>query len=86
MTFRARRALDEGERGVGDFAPSVVDGQGVASAFDLDDLGDTRVALLPLVRRVGDGLGDCVVEVAGGDQQRDAVEDGSPAPGTANSS
>ena len=34
---RLREALDEPERGVGDFAPSVVDGQGVTAPFD-----DTR--------------------------------------------
>ena len=44
-------ALDERERGVGDFAPAAVDRQRVAAARDLDDLGDARVALLLLERR-----------------------------------
>ena len=43
---RLREALDEPESRVGDFAPSVVDGQGVTAPFDLDDLGDGGVPLL----------------------------------------
>ncbi len=34
--------------GAGDFAPAVVDGQGVPAAGDLDDLGDAGVAFLRL--------------------------------------
>ena len=53
--------LDEGQGGVGDFTPAVVDGQGVPAAGDLDELGDTRVAPLAFVGGVGDGPTDCVV-------------------------
>lgn len=65
--------LDEGQGDVGDFAPAVVDGQGVTAAGDLDDLGDAGVALLALVGRVGDGPRDRVVLLAVGDQQRPAA-------------
>ena len=43
------KRCDEGESGVGDFAPAVVDGERVAATGDLDDLGDALVALLLLV-------------------------------------
>jgi alkyl sulfatase BDS1-like metallo-beta-lactamase superfamily hydrolase len=38
--------LDEGQGGVGDLAPAVVDGQRVAAVLDLHDLGHALVALL----------------------------------------
>src|SRR5712664_1807435 len=65
--------LDEGQGGVGNFAPAVVDGQGVPAAGDLDDLGDAGVALLAIVGGVGDGPRDGVVHLAVGDEQRPAV-------------
>ena len=61
--------FDEPERRVGDLAPAAVDGERVAAALDLDDLGHARVALLVLVGGVGDRPGDGVVLLAGDDQQ-----------------
>src|SRR6266576_3371820 len=66
-------AFDEGERGVGDRAPAVVDGQGVSAVGDLDELGDTVVALLPLVGGLEDGPRDGVVLLPGDDQHRSPV-------------
>jgi hypothetical protein len=40
---------DEGERGLGSLPPAAVDGEGVAPARDLDDLGGARIVLLLLV-------------------------------------
>src|SRR5205085_6030592 len=54
-------------------AAAVVDGERVTAAFDLDDLGDAGVALLTLVRRVGDCPWHGVVELAGDDEQRATV-------------
>jgi len=62
--------LDEVERGLGDLLPAVVDGQRVAAVGHLLDLGDARVALLPLVGRVGDRPGNRVVLLPVEDQQR----------------
>jgi hypothetical protein len=42
-------AADEGERGLRDFGPAVVDGQGVAAVRYLGELGDAGVVLLSLV-------------------------------------
>ena len=54
--------LDEVECGLRDLLPAVVDGQRVAAVGHLLDLGDARVALLPLVGGVGvaraGGLGE----------------------------
>src|SRR5215216_5275977 len=49
--------LDELERGLRDLLPAVVDGQRVAAVGHLLDLGDARVAFLPLVGGVGDRQG-----------------------------
>ena len=35
----SNEAFDEGERGVGDVLPAVIDDQGVAAALDVFDLG-----------------------------------------------
>src|SRR5215204_5202071 len=66
-------ALHECERRVGDLAPATVDRQRVAAIRDLLDLGDTRIALLPLVGGVRDRQGDRVVLIAVDDQERAAV-------------
>jgi hypothetical protein len=47
-------SFDEGTGGVGDFAPAAVDGEGMSTVLDLDDLGDALVVLLLLVRGVCD--------------------------------
>jgi hypothetical protein len=53
--FLLHEPLDEVEGGVGDLAPAAVDGQGVSAVGDLDDLGDRRVVLLPLVVAIAPG-------------------------------
>src|SRR5260370_31971116 len=65
--------LDEGQGGVGDVPPAVVDGQRMPAAGDLDDLGHVGVALLPLVGGVGDGPRRAVVPPAVDDDQRPAA-------------
>ena len=62
--------LDEVECGLRDLLPAVVDGQRVAAVGHLLDLGDARVALLPLVGGVGDRPGNRVVLPPVEDQQR----------------
>src|SRR5215470_11386088 len=52
IALRLRESLDEVERGLRDLLPAVVDGQRVAAVRHLHDLGDARVARLPLVGRV----------------------------------
>src|SRR5271166_7137667 len=69
----SREPTDEGERGLGDVAPAVVDGQGVSSAGYLGELGHAGVVLLTLVFGVADGAGNGVVVLAGNDQQRSPV-------------
>src|ERR1043166_3820128 len=64
---------DEGEGGVGDFAPAVVDGQRMAAALDLDDLGLALVLPLLLVGGVGDRPRHGVVLLARDDEQRPAL-------------
>ena len=66
-------ALDEIERRVGDFAPTVVDDQRVAAALHLHDLGHALVALLLLVRSVRDRPRHGVILLAVDDQQRPAI-------------
>src|SRR5215218_4331390 len=66
-------ALDERERGVGDFAPAAVDDQRVSMAGDLLDLGHAGVVLLLLVGGVDDRPRDGVVQLAGDEQQWPAV-------------
>lgn len=46
---RLCESFDEGKGGVGDFAPAAVDGEGMSTILDLDDLGDALVVLLLLV-------------------------------------
>ena len=62
------KAIEEGERRLGDFLPAAVDRERVAAARHLDDLGHALVALLLLERRVRDRPGDGVVLLAGDDQ------------------
>ena len=62
--------LDEVERGLRDLLPAVVNGERVAAVGHLLDLGDARVALLPLVGGVGDRPGNRVVLLPVEDQQR----------------
>jgi len=66
-------AADEGERGLCDLSPAVVDGQGVSSLRDLGELGHALVVLLSLILGRGDGRGDRVVLRAGDDQERSPV-------------
>ena len=65
--------LDEVECDLGHLAPAMVDRERVASVRDLDDLRDSRIVLLPLVRRVRDRPGHGVVLLAIDDQQRTPV-------------
>src|SRR5262245_2131815 len=69
-TDRLGESLDEVECRLGDLLPAVVDGQRVAAVGHLLDLGDARVALLPLVGGVGDRPGNRVVLLPVEDQQR----------------
>jgi hypothetical protein len=46
----------------------------MARALDPDDLGHTRVMQLSLVGRVGDCPGQCVVQLAGDDEQWSPVD------------
>ena len=46
---RLGESFDEGKGGVGDFAPAAVNGEGMSTVLDLDDLGDALVVLLLLV-------------------------------------
>src|SRR5262245_6569863 len=57
-------AFDEVERGLGDLAPTVIDGERVAAVRNLDDLGHAGVVLLTLVRGVRDRPRDGVVLLA----------------------
>src|ERR1700730_9546759 len=66
-------ALHERQRGVGDAGPATVNGESVPAARDLGDLGDVLVALLALVRGVGDRWRDSVVLLTGDQQQRATV-------------
>src|SRR5271165_2796922 len=66
-------ALHEGEGGVGDLPPAAVDGQRVAAAAHLNDLGHVLVVLLVLVGGIGDRPRDGVVLLAGDEQQRPAA-------------
>src|SRR5260370_4341195 len=70
---RRHESLDERERLVGDFAPTVVDDERVAVAGYLGDLGHALVVLLVLVGGFGDRRWNRVVLLAGDDQERPAV-------------
>ena len=60
-------ALDEFEGLVGDVAPAVVDGERVAPAGDLSNLGHALVVLLILVGGFGNRRWNGVVLLAGDD-------------------
>src|SRR3954451_21489276 len=70
---RAREAVDERQRGIGDVAPACVDRERVTATLELDDLGNTRVALLALEGGVRNRPRNGVVVVCGDDQQRPAL-------------
>src|ERR1700682_6317839 len=68
-TWLLEESLDEGECGVGDVGPAVVEDQGVAAAFDFDVFGGFGVLELLLVAAVGECPGGGGVVGAGDDQQ-----------------
>jgi hypothetical protein len=51
---RLCESFDEGKCGICDFAPAAVDGEGMSTILDLDNLGDAWVVLLLLVGGGGD--------------------------------
>jgi hypothetical protein len=61
--------LDERQRSVSGFPPTAVDGERVPPVGDPGDLRDAVISLLFSERRVRDGPRQCVVLVAGDDQQ-----------------
>src|SRR5262249_47490088 len=69
VSNRLGELLDEVERGLGDLAPAVVDGERVAPVRDLDDFRHAGVAPLPLVGGVRDRPRHRVVLLAVDDEQ-----------------
>src|SRR6266566_7499171 len=65
--------LDKRERRLGNFPPAAVDHERVPTVGHLDDLGDTRISLLALERRVRDRPRHGVVFLAGDNQHRPAI-------------
>src|SRR5262249_46219896 len=66
-------ALDEGEGRLGYLAPAAVDGESMAAARHLDDLGHSGIPLLLLEGGVGYRPGDRVVLFARQDEERTAL-------------
>src|SRR6266550_4894090 len=64
---------DERERAIGDVAPTAIDRERMSPTGDLQDLRDTLVPLLLLVRGVCDGPRHGVIELPVHDEQRPAV-------------
>src|SRR3954454_18411575 len=62
-------SFDEGECGVGDVGPAVIEDQGVSAAFDFDVFGGFGVLELFLVAAVGECPGGGGVVGARDDQQ-----------------
>src|SRR6187200_93669 len=68
--------LDEVEGGLGDLAPAVIDGEGVAAVRHLHDLRYGGIALLPLVGGVRDRPRHGVILLAVDDQQGSTIGSG----------
>jgi hypothetical protein len=60
--------LDKGEGGFGDFAPTMVNGEGVTTVLDLYDFSDAVVVLLLFLGGLDDGRRHGMVHLARNNQ------------------
>ena len=63
-SWRLCESFDEGEGGVGDFAPAAVDREAVSAVLDLDELSHAFVVLLLFVGGLDDGRWHGMVQLA----------------------